>query len=155
MLQAQTTQSLLKEYRKRLREDMRSLRDNLKEIVVAAKCEEKSQLSKTTAAIYDRCQIQVRAANIVRGGENLIRLISDIKTFLVIHDFPAINDTINKRSTDLDASTKKMKENLLKIREELGEHLVPGEDEYYSSLRPYQERQDAPGQADPQSHMML
>lgn len=29
-----------------------------------------------------------------------------------------------------------MKENLLKIREELGEHLVPGEDEYYSSLRP-------------------
>ena len=30
-----------------------------------------------------------------------------------------------------------MKENLLKIREELGEHLVPGEDEYYSSLMPY------------------
>ena len=31
-----------------------------------------------------------------------------------------------------------MKENLLKIREELGEHLVPGEDEYYSSLRPFE-----------------
>ena len=34
-----------------------------------------------------------------------------------------------------------MKENLLKIREELGEHLVPGEDEYYSSLRPFETNQ--------------
>ena len=46
----------------------------------------------------------VRAANIVRAGENLIRLISDIKTFLVIHDFPAINATIEKRGDELTAS---------------------------------------------------
>ena len=46
----------------------------------------------------------VRAANIVRAGENLIRLISDIKTFLVIHDFPAINATIEKRGDELIAS---------------------------------------------------
>ena len=32
-----------------------------------------------------------------------------------------------------------MRENLLKIREELGEHLIPGEDEFYSSLRPFEE----------------
>ena len=48
--------------------------------------------------------IIVRAANIVRAGENLIRLISDIKTFLVIHDFPAINKTIEKRSEELISS---------------------------------------------------
>lgn len=30
-----------------------------------------------------------------------------------------------------------MKETLLKMREELGEHLIPGEDEFYSSLRPF------------------
>lgn len=38
----------------------------------------------------------------------------------------------------MSAKTRQMKENLLKIREELGEHLVPGEDEYYSSLRPFE-----------------
>ena len=60
--QVQTTQSLLKEYQKRLREDMRSLRDNFQEIIVAAKGDEKLtdklQLSHTTSAIYDKCQIQ-------------------------------------------------------------------------------------------------
>ena len=40
----------------------------------------------------------------MRAGENLIRLISDIKTFLVIHDFPAINATIEKRGDELIAS---------------------------------------------------
>lgn len=43
-----------------------------------------------------------------------------------------------------------MKENLLKIREELGEHLVPGEDEYYSSLRPFE-----PNPTEMNSHMMM
>ena len=46
----------------------------------------------------------VRAANIVRAGENLMRLISDLKTFLVIHDFPAINETIKKQTDDLQKS---------------------------------------------------
>lgn len=54
----QTTQSLLKEYQKRLREDIKSLKENFQEIIVAAKCEEKSQLGKTTAALYDKTQIQ-------------------------------------------------------------------------------------------------
>lgn len=54
----QTTQALLKEYQKRLREDIKSLKENFQEIIVAAKCEEKSQLGKTTAALYDKTQIQ-------------------------------------------------------------------------------------------------
>ena len=46
--------------------------------------------------------IIVRAAKIVHAGENLLRLISDLKTFLVIHDFPAINETIKRRYEDLN-----------------------------------------------------
>ena len=33
-----------------------------------------------------------------------MRLISDLKTFLVIHDFPAINETIKKQTDDLQKS---------------------------------------------------
>ena len=62
MSQVQTTQSLLKDYQKRLREDMNSLRDNFQAIILAAKGDEKLtdklQLSHTTSAIYDKCQIQ-------------------------------------------------------------------------------------------------
>ena len=54
----QTTQSLLKEYQKRLREDIKSLKENFQEIIIAAKFEEKSQLGRTTAALYDKTQIQ-------------------------------------------------------------------------------------------------
>ena len=58
MSQQQTVQSVIKDFQKRLREDMQALRENFKAIIEAAKCEEKLQLSKTTAAIYDKCQIQ-------------------------------------------------------------------------------------------------
>ena len=58
MSQQQTVQSVIKDFQKRLREDMSALRENFKAIIEAAKCEEKLQLSKTTAAIYDKCQIQ-------------------------------------------------------------------------------------------------
>jgi len=138
----QTTQSLLKEYQKRLREDIKSIKENFQEIIIAAKFEEKSQLGRTTAALYDKTQIQVRAAKIVHAGENLLKLISDLKTFLVIHDFPAINDTIKRRNDDLSKQCKEMRENLLKVREDLGEQLIPGEDEFYSSLRPFEQPKD-------------
>ena len=48
-----------------------------------------------------------------------------------------------------------MKENLLKIREELGEHLVPGEDEYYSSLRPFEPSGAETQQQEHQSQQMM
>merc|ERR1712157_70669 len=124
---------------KRLREDIRSIKENFEEILRASKKEEKSQLAQTTSAMFDQTQIQVRAAKIVHAGENLLKLISDLKTFLVIHDFPAINETIKRRNDELKKQSNEMKETLLKMREELGEHLIPGEDEFYSSLRPFVE----------------
>ena len=54
----QTTQALLKEYQKRLREDIRSIKENFEEILRASKKEEKSQLAQTTSAMFDQTQIQ-------------------------------------------------------------------------------------------------
>ena len=48
---------------------------------------------------------------------------------------------ISCSSTNIYFQCKDMRENLLKIREELGEHLIPGEDEFYSSLRPFEQIQ--------------
>ncbi|CBY15790.1 unnamed protein product, partial [Oikopleura dioica] len=130
------TQDTLNDYKKRMKEDIKSLKENFLRIVEAARYEERSQLSKTTASLYDTSQVQVRAAKIVLAGENLMKLIAELKTFLVIYDFPAINENLKKRSNALEEETKKIKSNLLTIREDLGDQLYPGEDEYYSTLRP-------------------
>ena len=38
----------------------------------------------------DGYEMQVRAANIVRAGESLMNLVSDIKQFLILNDFPSL-----------------------------------------------------------------
>jgi hypothetical protein len=58
--------------------------------------------------------ILVRAAKIVLAGENLMKLIAELKTFLVIYDFPAINENLKKRSNALEEEVIQ----LLKIKEE-------------------------------------
>ena len=110
------TQDTLNDYKKRMKEDIKSLKENFLRIVEAARYEERSQLSKTTASLYDTSQVQgrlksenriiililVRAAKIVLAGENLMKLIAELKTFLVIYDFPAINENLKKRSNALE-----------------------------------------------------
>jgi len=55
--------------------------------------------NSTTAIIKS---FLVRAAKIVLAGENLMKLIAELKTFLVIYDFPAINENLKKRSNALE-----------------------------------------------------
>ena len=73
MSQQQTVQSVIKDFQKRLREDMQALRENFKAIIEAAKCEEKLQLSKTTAAIYDKCQIQSKSKKLFCRARILLK----------------------------------------------------------------------------------
>lgn len=48
-----------------------------------AKGESASQLSKVVQCEQDTYEMQVRAANMVRAGESLVKLVSDIKQYLV------------------------------------------------------------------------
>lgn len=103
---AQSKDSLLKSYNTRLKEDVKSMLENfegkrkilyltylqfitliqLLEVIKMAKGEnEGSQLSKLTQCEQDAYEMQVRAANIVRAGESLLKLVSDIKQFLVLN----------------------------------------------------------------------
>ena len=78
--------------------------------------------------------MQVRAANIVRAGESLMKLVSDIKQFLVLNDFHSVNDAISSssnlyRSTQQDRDSK-----LMSLRDEMASDLYDHELEYYVNL---------------------
>lgn len=68
------------------------------EIVKLAKGEHDSQLSRMTQCEQDTYEMHVRAANIVRAGESLMKLVSDIKQYLILNDFPSVNEAITQNS---------------------------------------------------------
>lgn len=130
------------------------------EIIKLAKGENDSQLSKITQYEQDTYEMQVRAANIgkwfnssynlrkieidsdvhlfkcvfsVRAGESLMKLVSDIKQYLILNDFHSVNDAITAnsqlfRSTQLECDRK-----LMNLREAAAIDLYDLEEEYYTS----------------------
>lgn len=133
-LMSLTQEAQLKSYQKRLRDDIKSIVDNYVEILKCLKVEQ-PDYNLTTAKIqsnaYEQC---VRAANMTRAAESLLKLIWDIKQFLIINDFPLINDSITKR---VDANLAKVNEidaKLLNLRDEIATELYELEDEFYNSI---------------------
>ncbi|XP_070490997.1 mediator of RNA polymerase II transcription subunit 22-like [Chironomus tepperi] len=130
---SQTKDALLRSYNNRLKDDVKSMLENFEEIIRMAKGEnENGQLAKLTQSEQDGYEMQVRAANIVRAGESLLKLLSDIKQFLVLNDFHSVNDAISNssaiyRNTQLDRDSK-----LMNLRDELAADLYDLELEYYT-----------------------
>lgn len=57
-----------------------------------------TQLHKMTLCELDFYEMQIRAGNIVRAAESLLTLISDIKQYLILNDFPSVNEAIMQNS---------------------------------------------------------
>ncbi|XP_055609537.1 mediator of RNA polymerase II transcription subunit 22 [Uranotaenia lowii] len=130
----QSKEALLKSYNTRLKEDVRSMLENFEEIVRLAKGENETQLSKMTQCEQDTYEMQVRASNIVRAGESLMKLVSDIKQYLILNDFHSVNDAICTssqlyRSTQMDRDNK-----LMAVRDDMAADLYDLEEEYYTSI---------------------
>lgn len=70
----------------------------LLEIIKLAKGEHDTQLSRMTLCEQDTYEMHVRAANMVRAGESLMKLVSDIKQYLILNDFPSVNEAITQNS---------------------------------------------------------
>jgi len=125
--------ALLKSYRKRLKDDVRSMADNFGEIVKLCRVDEENQVNRATQAEEDALEMQVRASNMVRAGESLMKLVSDLKQYLILNDFPSVNDAISQNSNmfkDMQASCDR---NLTALRDDLATDLFELEEEYYSS----------------------
>ncbi|KAM7447193.1 Mediator of RNA polymerase II transcription subunit 22 [Porites harrisoni] len=129
----QSKETLLKSYTKRLKDDVKSILDNFTEIVKSSKVESETQVSRLTQSAQDQYEVNVRAANIVRAGESLQKLVSDMKEFLILNDFPSVNTSITERSNALQEISNHTDQQLLALKQELAVNLSELEQAYYSS----------------------
>ncbi|KAK3509469.1 hypothetical protein QTP70_035124 [Hemibagrus guttatus] len=130
---SQSKETLLQNYNKRLKDDIRSILDNFTEIIKTAKVEDETQVSRATQAEQDHYEMHVRAANIVRAGESLMKLVSDLKQFLILNDFPSVNEAISLRNQQLRTLQEECDKKLISLRDEIAVDLYELEEEYYSS----------------------
>ncbi|XP_040179937.1 mediator of RNA polymerase II transcription subunit 22 isoform X2 [Rana temporaria] len=129
----QSKETLLQSYNKRLKDDIKSIMDNFTEIIKTARIEEEHQVSRSTQGEQDNYEMHVRAANIVRAGESLMRLVSDLKQYLILNDFPSVNEAINQRNQQLRTLQDECDKKLISLRDEIAIDLYELEEEYYSS----------------------
>ncbi|NP_001085498.1 mediator of RNA polymerase II transcription subunit 22 [Xenopus laevis] len=129
----QSKETLLQSYNKRLKDDIKSIMDNFTEIIKTAKIEEEHQVSRSTQGEQDNYEMHVRSANIVRAGESLMKLVSDLKQFLILNDFPSVNESINQRNQQLRTLREECDKKLIALRDDIAIDLYELEEEYYSS----------------------
>ncbi|XP_054502674.1 mediator of RNA polymerase II transcription subunit 22 isoform X6 [Agelaius tricolor] len=129
----QSKETLLQSYNKRLKDDVKSIMDNFTEIIKTAKIEDETQVARATQGEQDNYEMHVRAANIVRAGESLMKLVSDLKQFLILNDFPSVNEAINQRNQQLRSLQEECDKKLIALRDEISIDLYELEEEYYSS----------------------
>ncbi|KAI9588997.1 hypothetical protein GQX74_007166 [Glossina fuscipes] len=130
----QSKEALLKSYQTRLKDDVKSILENFEETVKLARGEGDSQLSKTTQCEQDTYEMQVRAANIVRAFESLMKLVSDIKQYLILNDFHSVNEAIATNSQLFRATQRDCDKKLMKLRDEMALDLYDLEEEYYTMV---------------------
>uniref|UniRef100_A0A8C2SBX6 Mediator of RNA polymerase II transcription subunit 22 n=1 Tax=Capra hircus TaxID=9925 RepID=A0A8C2SBX6_CAPHI len=101
--------------------------------VECTQIEDETQVSRATQGEQDNYEMHVRAANIVRAGESLMKLVSDLKQFLILNDFPSVNEAIDQRNQQLRALQEESDRKLIALRDEVSIDLYELEEEYYSS----------------------
>ncbi|CAD0195649.1 unnamed protein product [Chrysodeixis includens] len=130
----QNKEALLKSYTTRLKEDVKSMLENFAEIIKLAKLENETQLNRMTQIEQDTFEMQVRAANIVRAGESLMKLVSDIKQYLILNDFPSVNEAITQNSKLFRTKQQECDQKLMSLRDDIAADLYDLEDEYFTSI---------------------
>ena len=63
-----------------------------------------------------------------------MKLVSDLKVFLILNDFPSVNDSISNKTQLYKRMQNELDDKLLNLRDELATDLYELEDEYYSSV---------------------
>lgn len=68
-----------------------------------------------------------------RAGESLMKLVSDLKQFLVLNDFPSVNESITTNTQLYKNIQSECDKTLMNLKDEMSVELFELEDEYYSS----------------------
>lgn len=70
----------------------------------------------------------------VRAGESLMKLVADLKQYLILNDFHSVNEAITSNSSLFRATQIECDKKLMKLRDEMAMDLYDLEEEYYTSI---------------------
>ncbi|XP_042881732.1 mediator of RNA polymerase II transcription subunit 22-like [Penaeus japonicus] len=132
--QPQGREALLKSYNKRLKDDVKSILDNFMEIVKLGLVEDESQINRMTQVEEIHFQMQVRSSNMVRAAESLMKLVADVKQYLILNDFPSVNEAITQNSKIFKSKSQEADQKLMALRDDMASDLYELEEEFYSSV---------------------
>lgn len=99
----------------------------------------KHQPHISTTTIWQRNIVQSYLINLfffsllVRAGESLMKLVSDIKQYLILNDFHSVNDAITANSQLFRSTQSECDKKLMNLREAAAIDLYDLEEEYYTS----------------------
>ncbi|VDN28078.1 unnamed protein product [Gongylonema pulchrum] len=101
---------IIQEYKRRLRDNIRSLNDNFVHIISAAKINmddaaHKNPFGRMTEYYTLKNEISVRASLMMRAADELYKLAHDLKEFLILHDFNFLSYAIQSAE---DRAEKKL-----------------------------------------------
>uniref|UniRef100_F1LAC3 Mediator of RNA polymerase II transcription subunit 22 n=2 Tax=Ascaris TaxID=6251 RepID=F1LAC3_ASCSU len=107
---------IIQEYKRRLRDNVKSLNDNFINILSAAKINvddaaHKNPVGRMTEYYTMKNEMAARAALMVRAADELLKLTHDLKEFLILHDFNFLSSAIENAEARAD---KKMDEYVAK-----------------------------------------
>jgi len=115
---SENTKQLLQSFNRQLQENVTDMQVNFSNIIKDSEIKSHSKISASSAHHIDNYQMTVRAANIVRAGESLMKLISELKTLLILNDFPQVNKHVKDRNTECERISNIIMEKMVRIGEE-------------------------------------
>jgi hypothetical protein len=126
-------EAILKSYQKILKDHIKSMVDSYLELIKVAKVDpvEGNNLL-SSGQVQENYEMSVRAANIAKASKDLLKLIYNIKQFLIINDFPLINEAFSSAANL--AQTDAIDARLCALRDDVSAELFELGTEYYNSL---------------------
>lgn len=70
----------------------------------------------------------------VRAGESLMKLVSDIKQYLILNDFQSVNEAITTNSQLYRSTQTECDKKLMELRDDMAADLYDLEEDYYTSI---------------------
>lgn len=70
----------------------------------------------------------------VRAAESLMKLVADVKQYLILNDFPSVNEAITQNSQIFKTKSQEADQKLMALRDDMASDLYELEEEFYSSI---------------------
>lgn len=92
-----------------------------------------TKLSKFISILTQTSQLLLLFEYAVRAGESLMKLVSELKQYLILNDFHSVNSAIVKNSHLYRRAQAECDKKLVNLREAAAADLHELEEEYYTS----------------------